>query len=58
MKSKATILIMAISLLLSVEWFLTSSHAADLEWQTSKQDAVNLATQQGKKILLLAGRDT
>lgn len=58
MKSKATILIVAMSLLLSVEWFVTSSHAANLEWQTSKQDAINLAIGQGKKILLVAGRDT
>jgi hypothetical protein len=32
--------------------------AADLVWQLSKQDAVNMAQQQGKKILLVAGRDT
>jgi hypothetical protein len=32
--------------------------AADLIWLLSKQDAVSLAQQQGKKILLLAGRAT
>ena len=32
--------------------------AADLVCQVSKQDALNLAQQQGKKILLLAGRAT
>ncbi len=32
--------------------------AANLVWQTSKQAAVELATQQNKKILLVAGRDT
>lgn len=32
--------------------------AADLAWQLSKADAVNLAQQQGKKILLVAGRAT
>ena len=32
--------------------------AADLVWQLSKQAAVNLAQQQGKMVLLVAGRDT
>ena len=58
MKYAVTPLILAISLVLSVEWFVPSSYAANLEWQTSKQNAVNLAIQQGKKILLVAGRDT
>jgi thioredoxin-related protein len=29
-----------------------------LKWVTSKEEAINLATNEGKKILLLAGRDT
>ena len=37
---------------------LTHAQAANLVWQTSKQAAVDLAVQQGKKILLLAGRDS
>ncbi len=37
---------------------LTHAQAANLVWQTSKQAAVDLADQQGKKILLLAGRDS
>ena len=32
--------------------------AADLVWQNSKADAVSLAKAQGKKILLLAGRES
>ena len=39
-------------------YFSFNASAADLTWQTTKQAAINLATQQGKKILLLAGRDT
>lgn len=36
----------------------TLSIAVDLTWTTSKVDAFELAQQQGKKVLLLAGRDT
>ena len=38
--------------------FSFNSLAADLTWQTTKQAAINLATEQDKKIILLAGRDT
>jgi hypothetical protein len=31
--------------------------AAQLVWQTSKQEAVKLAVQKKKKVLLLAGRE-
>lgn len=37
--------------------FAQAGLAAELEWQSSKQDAINLALQQGKKILMIAGRD-
>jgi len=38
--------------------FACTALGADLTWQTTKQEAINLAAQQDKKILLLAGRDT
>ncbi len=47
------IVVLAVSLVSSVY-----SLAADLVWQTSRQAAVSLAQQQGKKILMLAGTDT
>ncbi len=34
------------------------AEAADLIWQLSKSDTVALAHQEGKKILLVAGRAT
>jgi hypothetical protein len=36
----------------------TFSFAAELVWLESKQAAVNLAQQQGKMVLLMAGRLT
>ena len=47
------LVVLAVSLVSSVY-----SLAADLVWQTSRQAAVSLAQQQGKKILMLAGTDT
>ena len=37
---------------------IPSALASDLVWQTSLQAATDLARQQNKYILLLAGRDT
>lgn len=47
-----------IAIIVFICYFSFNAMAADLTWQTSKQTAINLATQQGKKILLLAGRST
>ncbi len=58
MKKKAKVCLLALSLIISMGCLLTHAQAANLNWQTSKQDALDLAVQQGKKILLLAGRDT
>ncbi len=41
-----------------ISCLLPAAAAAALVWQTSKQAAVDLAVQQNKRILLLAGRDT
>lgn len=41
-----------------ISCMLPYAAAAQLVWQTSKQAALELAVQQNKKVLLLAGRDT
>jgi len=50
--------LIAVTIIIISMLVLAETQAANLVWQTSKQAAVDLATQQGKKILLLAGRDT
>ena len=41
-----------------ISCILPCAAAAELVWQSSKQMALELAIQQNKKVLLLAGRDT
>lgn len=43
-------------LLAALVWLATETKAAALFWQTSKQAAMEKATQEGKQVLLLAGR--
>lgn len=43
-------------LLAAMGWLATETKAAALFWQTSKQAAMEKAIQEGKLVLLLAGR--
>lgn len=45
-------------LAVTLGWFTTPSRSAQVEWKTSRAQAVETARNSGKLILLLAGRDT